>query len=97
MSYCTVSFVSGAESFIRPYLTLRLPNDGLSHHTECVLFAGKGTPGQPRTHQNSINYLSLYDNKILRKFRGHSDQIAKISLCPADDCFLTSSKDRTVR
>jgi COMPASS component SWD2 len=81
-------------SFVSHTLLL---NDGLRHHTECVLFAGKGTPGQPRTHQNAVNYLSLYDNKILRKFRGHSDQIAKISLCPADDCFLTSSKDRTVR
>ena len=32
-----------------------------------------------------------------RKFRGHSQPIHDISLCPIDDFFLTSSKDRSVR
>ena len=39
----------------------------------------------------------MYDNKVLRKFRGHTDAITEISMSPADDMFLTSSKDRTVR
>lgn len=39
----------------------------------------------------------MYDNKILRKFRGHADEVTDISVSPADDCFLSSSKDRTVR
>jgi COMPASS component SWD2 len=55
-----------------------------------VLFTG--TKGQ-----HAIHYWSLYDNKILRKFRGHSDKIVDVSISPADDMFLTASKDRTVR
>lgn len=47
--------------------------------------------------RNAINYLSVYDNKLLRKFRGHSDVVTDISMSPADDTFLSSSKDRTVR
>ncbi|GAX19918.1 COMPASS component SWD2 [Fistulifera solaris] len=68
-----------------------------THHEECVLIAGKGSPTVPSNQRSAITYWSLYDNKILRKFRGHTDQITKISMNPADDTFLSSSKDRTVR
>lgn len=68
-----------------------------THHNQCVLFAGKGTKDQPVGQRNAINYLSIYDNKILRKFRGHADEVTEISMSPADDCFLSSSKDRTIR
>jgi WD40 repeat protein len=61
------------------------------------LFAGKGTPSQPVGQRNAVNYLSTYDNKLLRKFRGHADRVTSISMCPADDTFLSSSADRTVR
>ena len=44
-----------------------------------------------------MNYHSVYDNKILRKFRGHTDVVNNISMNPSDDTFLTSSRDRTVR
>lgn len=33
----------------------------------------------------------------MRKFRGHTDLVTAMSMCPADDTFLSSSKDRTVR
>jgi len=62
-----------------------------THHDHCVLFTGTG-----REHRN-IQYWSLYDNKILRKFRGHTDDITNLSMSPSDDMFLTASKDRTVR
>lgn len=68
-----------------------------SHHEQNVLFAGKGSPTQPVGLRNAVHYWSLYDNKILRKFRGHTDKVTSISMCPADDTFLTSSLDRTVR
>jgi COMPASS component SWD2 len=61
------------------------------------LFAGKGAPTQPVGQRNAVHYWSLHDNKILRKFRGHSDQVSSIAMCPSDDSFLTSSLDRTVR
>ncbi|CAB9500501.1 WD repeat-containing protein 82 [Seminavis robusta] len=68
-----------------------------THHPNCVLFAGKGSPTQPLGQRNAINYWSIHDNKILRKFRGHTDTVSSISVSPADDKFLTSSKDRTIR
>jgi COMPASS component SWD2 len=68
-----------------------------SHHDQAVLFAGKGSPTQPAGQRHAVNYWSVYDNKILRKFKGHSDAVTTISMCPADDTFLTSSADGTVR
>lgn len=63
-----------------------------SHHPDCVL-AAAGIHSQRHT----VNYWSLYDNKILRKFRGHADVVTNVALCPASDTFLTASRDRTVR
>jgi COMPASS component SWD2 len=57
----------------------------VSHNDYCVLSAGK--------KQNSIQYWSLYDNKIVRKFRGHTSNVHDISLCPTEDMFLSSSSD----
>jgi len=62
-----------------------------SHHDHCVLFSS------PKSGQYAIHYWSLYNNKIIRKFRGHSDQILQISMSPAEDTFLTCSQDGTVR
>ena len=67
------------------------------HHPSCLLFAGKGSSTQPLGQRHAINYWSVHDNKLLRKFRGHADTVVSISVSPADDKFLTSSHDRTVR
>jgi WD40 repeat protein len=61
------------------------------HHDHCVLFTGN------KGQQHAIHYWSLHDNKILRKFRGHSDVVTDASLNPGEDMFLTASRDRTVR
>lgn len=47
--------------------------------------------------QTTVQYWSLYDNKILRKFKGHTSNVCEIDVCPTEDMFLTSSKDQTVR
>lgn len=60
-----------------------------THNDYCVLTAGN--------KQTSVQYWSLYDNKILRKFRGHTSSIYDIDVCPTEDMFLTASKDQTVR
>lgn len=75
---------------------LRCEQAGLSsvsstHHEDCVLFTGTG-----REHRN-VQYWSIHDNKILRKYRGHTDDVTNLSMSPSDDMFLTASKDRTVR
>ena len=68
-----------------------------SHHNQCVLYTGKGDPTKSFNERHAIHYLSIYDNKILRNFRCHSSDIIGVSMSPVDDCFLSCSKDRTVR
>ena len=60
-----------------------------SHNDYCILTAGK--------KESTVQYWSLYDNKMLRKFRGHTSNVYNIDVCPTEDMFLTSSKDQTVR
>jgi len=81
---------------------LRFEKDGIrlveaTHHKQCVLYSGKGHESQSSGQRHAIHYLSLHDNKILRHFRGHSADIADLSMSPVDDTFLSSGKDRTVR
>ena len=52
------------------------------HHEDCVLYAADGA--------DSVQYYSVHDNKILRKFR-HAKNIHGISQNPADDTFLSSA------
>ena len=63
-----------------------------THHDKCVLFSGSHD-----SHMNSVHYLSLHDNKILRTFSGHTGQVTGISVSPVDDTFLSSSADGTVK
>lgn len=69
----------------------------LSHHNQCVLFTGNGSPTAPSSPKHAISYWSLHDNKILRQFRGHNELVTSIHMCPADDTFLTCSRDRSVK
>mmetsp|Transcript_17134 Transcript_17134/g.32419 ORF Transcript_17134/g.32419 Transcript_17134/m.32419 type:complete len:359 (-) Transcript_17134:57-1133(-) len=69
-----------------------------THHNQSLLYTGSGRErNQSSGEKHAINYHSIHDNKILRQFRGHSETINNISMCPVDDTFLTSSADRTVR
>ncbi|KAG7340310.1 anaphase-promoting complex subunit 11 RING-H2 finger-domain containing protein [Nitzschia inconspicua] len=76
------------------YPYLKNEKDGIdlvcaTHHDYSVLTAGRNS--------NVVNYWSVYDNKLLRKFRGHSGPIHDMSVCPVEDLFLTASNDQTVR
>ncbi|PRP79162.1 hypothetical protein PROFUN_09335 [Planoprotostelium fungivorum] len=62
-----------------------------THARETVLVASSSG------WDHSIRYLSLYDNRYLRYFKGHRDKVNSISLCPKSDLFLSSSNDGTVR
>eukprot|EP01031_Cornospumella_fuschlensis_P032295 gene32295-39055_t len=61
-----------------------------SHHEQCVLVT-------PRLRPHDIRYLSLYDNRYLNIFQGHTEYITSLSMCPVDDTFLTASEDKTIR
>jgi len=46
---------------------------------------------------DTIRYLSLYDNKYLRYFKGHTQRVTCLEMSPMDDLFLSSSIDQTIR
>ena len=62
-----------------------------THHEQCVLASSVKS-------NNDIRYLSLYDNRYLRFFKGHQAQVTSLSMSPVDDYFLSSScgNDRSV-
>lgn len=63
-----------------------------THHDKCILFSGSN-----EGHKNTINYLSIHDNKILREWSGHTGQVTGLSVSPVDDTFLSCSSDGTVK
>uniref|UniRef100_A0AC34QVT8 Uncharacterized protein n=1 Tax=Panagrolaimus sp. JU765 TaxID=591449 RepID=A0AC34QVT8_9BILA len=46
---------------------------------------------------NNIRYLSMYDNKYIRVFSGHTDKVTNIEFSPTKDTFISCSKDKTLR
>ena len=60
-----------------------------THHDMCVIVSSS-----KRSHD--IRYLSLYDNKYLRYFCGHTAKVTSISMSPDRDMFLSAAVDRTV-
>ena len=92
-----VDCLKGGPPSDRPPM-IKLQREGIrtvqsTHHEHCVLFS----PGSRGSKMNSVQYLSAFDNKILREFSGHSGVVTGISLSPVDDTFLSSSTDGTVR
>ena len=62
-----------------------------THHPLAVLHAAaKGGALAGR-----VSYHSLQENRIVRTFEGHTDFVTSISMSPADDAFLTASRDGT--
>lgn len=46
---------------------------------------------------DQIRYLSLYDNKFLRYFPGHTKRVVSLRMSPIDDTFISASLDKTIR
>lgn len=61
-----------------------------THSNNCIIHASTMI-------NDSIKYLSLYDNKYLRYFNGHIKPVTRIVVSPVDDTFLSSSFDKTIR
>ncbi|KAL9261626.1 ANTHESIS POMOTING FACTOR 1-like protein [Drosera capensis] len=65
-----------------------------THHPNSVICSSKynlNTAGE------SLRYLSMYDNRILRYFKGHSDRIVSLCMSPINDSFMSGSLDHSVR
>mmetsp|Transcript_51295 Transcript_51295/g.109173 ORF Transcript_51295/g.109173 Transcript_51295/m.109173 type:complete len:349 (-) Transcript_51295:182-1228(-) len=94
-----IDCLNGGAPTDRPPM-IKLQREGIrtvraTHHGHCVLFSPGINDGVPK--KNSIYYLSVHDNKILREFEGHSGVINEISMSPVDDTFLSSGIDGSVR
>jgi WD40 repeat protein len=81
-----------------------------THHVNAVLLTSRGSEGDENSNEigmdcddrnvaayHDIRYYSVYDNTYLRFFRGHTDEVTSLSMCPADDHFVSGSRDRTIR
>lgn len=77
-----------------------------THHKNAVIFAStksQSTANQTFTHSTesnyAIQYLSVYDDRYLRHFHGHTSQLRSLSMSPVDDSFMSAagSGDNTVR
>lgn len=61
-----------------------------SHHAQSIIYASTKV-------DDTIRFLSTHDNSYIRYFRGHTDTVTSIALCPSSDTFLSCSRDNTVR
>ncbi|XP_015059239.1 protein ANTHESIS POMOTING FACTOR 1 isoform X1 [Solanum pennellii] len=48
-------------------------------------------------HGESLRYLSMYDNRCLRYFKGHKERVVSLCMSPVNDSFLSGSLDHSVR
>ncbi|CAM6017674.1 unnamed protein product [Sphagnum balticum] len=62
-----------------------------THHTSSVVYSSKNG------WDESLRYLSLYDNRYLRYFKGHRDRVVSLCMSPKNDTFMSGSLDHTVR
>lgn len=61
-----------------------------SHHAQSIIYASTKV-------DDTIRFLSTHDNSYIRYFKGHTDTVTSIGLCPSSDQFISCSRDNTVR
>lgn len=62
-----------------------------THAPQAVVHASnKGT-------DHTLRYLSLHDNRYLRYFKGHTQQVTTLCLSPKNDLFMSAAQDKQVR
>lgn len=62
-----------------------------THHSSSVLYSSKNG------WDESLRYLSLYDNRYVRYFKGHRDRVVALCMSPKNDSFMSGALDHTVR
>lgn len=45
----------------------------------------------------SLRYLSMYDNRCLRYFKGHKERVVSLCMSPINDSFMSGALDHSVR
>ncbi|KAJ3670731.1 hypothetical protein LUZ60_008157 [Juncus effusus] len=62
-----------------------------THHPSSILCSSR------HNLDESLRYISLYDNRCLRYFKGHKERIISLCMSPINDSFMSGSLDHTVR
>ncbi|XP_026381554.1 protein ANTHESIS POMOTING FACTOR 1-like isoform X1 [Papaver somniferum] len=62
-----------------------------THHPSSVICSS--------THNldESLRYLSMFDNRCLRYFKGHKEKVVSLCMSPINDSFMSGSLDHSVR
>ncbi|XP_078431075.1 transducin/WD40 repeat-like superfamily protein isoform X2 [Wolffia australiana] len=64
-----------------------------THHPSCVICSSR----RNMESKESLRYISMYDNRCLRYFKGHKEKIVSLCMSPVNDSFMSGSLDHTVR
>ncbi|CAN0924524.1 Protein ANTHESIS POMOTING FACTOR 1 [Linum grandiflorum] len=65
-----------------------------THHPSSVICSSKYNL---ETTGESLRYLSMYDNRCLRYFKGHNERVVSLCMSPINDSFMSGSLDHSVR
>ncbi|XP_075482435.1 protein ANTHESIS POMOTING FACTOR 1 [Primulina tabacum] len=67
-----------------------------THHPSAVICSSKHTLDSDEAPE-SLRYLSMYDNRCLRYFKGHKGRVVSLCMSPVNDGFMSGSLDHSVR
>ncbi|CAL9050741.1 unnamed protein product [Musa banksii] len=65
-----------------------------THHPSSILCSSRYNI---ESTNESLRYLSLYDNRCLRYFKGHKQRVVSLCMSPINDSFMSGSLDHSVR
>ncbi|KAG4125285.1 hypothetical protein ERO13_D10G086800v2 [Gossypium hirsutum] len=65
-----------------------------THHPSSVICSSRHNL---ESTGESLRYLSMYDNRCLRYFKGHKERVVSLCMSPVNDSFMSGSLDHSVR
>ncbi|XP_047311566.1 protein ANTHESIS POMOTING FACTOR 1 [Impatiens glandulifera] len=65
-----------------------------THHPSSVICSSRYNLD---SNGDSLRYLSMYDNRCLRYFKGHKERVVSLCMSPVNDSFMSGSLDHSVR
>ncbi|GER36875.1 transducin/WD40 repeat-like superfamily protein [Striga asiatica] len=64
-----------------------------THHPSSIICSSKNSD----SNEESLRYLSMFDNRCLRYFKGHKERVVSLCMSPVNDGFMSGSLDHSVR
>ncbi|KAG0459718.1 hypothetical protein HPP92_022846 [Vanilla planifolia] len=65
-----------------------------THHPSSIICSSRYNI---ESTNESLRYLSMYDNRCLRYFKGHKNRVVSLCMSPINDSFMSGSLDHSVR